>query len=166
MIALKTSVVAAAMFGVAGGAGAEEFACTHDQCMDKMNIVLRKSAPQFVAAKQSCADEGGGRRCRYRSNSGPGVNMISKGGSPNVQAIVIVDRRGMTPPGGIYIDAIMQAFDTSLDASGRKQFYNNLLGDFASSFEKGGIMQKSSGKLRYVLSTDEKFTIIGVSHAK
>jgi len=134
--------------------------------MEKMNIVLRKDAPQFVAAKQNCADEGGGRRCHYRSNSGPGINMISKDGLPNVQAVVIIDRRGMTPAGGIYIDAIMEAFDTSLDASGRKQFFNNLLGDFASSFEKGGIVQKSSGKLRYVLSTDEMFTIIGVSHAK
>src|SRR5712664_4183031 len=107
------------MLGMAGAAGAEEFACAHDQCMEKINTVLRKDTPQLVAGKQNCTDEGGSRRCHYRSSSGPGINMISSGGSPNVQAIVIVDRRGMTPAGGVYISAIMEAFDTSLDAEAR-----------------------------------------------
>ena len=133
--------------------------------MEKMNTVLRKSTPQLVAAKQNCSDEDGSRRCHYRSSSGPGINMISNGKAAKVQAIVIVDQRGMSPAGGVYLGAIMEAFDTSLDENGRKRFFNDLVGEFVKAPGKA-TTQKNSDKLKYVLSANERFLIIGVSHVK
>lgn len=82
--------------------------------------------------------------------------------------MVIVDKYGLSPAGGVYIGFIMEAFDTSLDSDGRKKFYNKLLGGFAGSFQKGGKIEMNSGRLKYVLNSlpDKTFTIIGVSHAQ
>ncbi len=82
--------------------------------------------------------------------------------------MVIVDTYGLSPAGGVYIDVMMEAFDTSLDTDARKKFYNKLLGDFAGSFQKGGKIEIDSGKLKYVLHSlpDKKLTIFGVSHVK
>jgi hypothetical protein len=165
---IRSSIVAGAMLCLAVAAGAEEFACSPDQCMEKINGVAKTVNPSLVTAKETCKEEGTDRRCYYRSKSGPGISLISKSGSNGVQAMVIADRFGLSPAGGLYISVIMEAFDTSLDIDARKEFYNKLLGDFAQSFQSGGLTQMESAKLKYVLSSlpDKTFTIFGVSHAK
>jgi hypothetical protein len=163
--AIQPFFVIAAMLCLIDSSRAAEFACLPDQCIARINEIVSKTTPKLVAVKQNCSEEGGALRCHYRNSSGPGINLITKSGSRNVQAIVIVDQRGLSPAGGVYIGVIMEAFDTSLNVEARKQFYNKLLGEFASNFQKGGLVQMNTSELKYVLSTDERFTIIGVSHA-
>jgi hypothetical protein len=59
---------------------------------------------------------------------GPGLWVITIPNSQNSQAMLIVDQRGLSPAGGVYIGAIMEALDDSLNAESRRQFYNQLLG--------------------------------------
>ena len=156
----------ATLLCLAGASGAEEFACSPDQCMSRINALAKKLDPSLVAAKQSCTEEGGDLRCRYKSEKGPGINLISKRGSKNVQTLLIVDSWGLSPAGGVYLGYIMEAFDTSLNPDSRKSFYNKLIGEFAGSFRKGGNVEMESGKLKYILHSlpDRTFTLIGVSH--
>ena len=144
---------------------AAEFACTPDQCTERINEIVRQTNEGLVAAKDKCEEQAGSRRCIYRSSTGPAVHLIFSTESPNVQVIVLADARGLSPAGRVYIGAIMQAFDTALTAEARTQLYDKLLGEFASSFEKGGQVQMSSGELMYALFTTERLTIFSVSGA-
>jgi hypothetical protein len=162
---IRSAIVLAAMLCLAGPGRATEFACTPDQCIKRINEIVRKTNEGLVAAKDKCEEQGDARRCIYRSSSGPSVHLMFSTASPNVQVIVIGDARGLSPAGGVYIGAIMEAFDTSLNAEARKQFYNKLLAEFAGSFERGGQVQMSSEGLTYALFTTEKLTIFSVSGA-
>ena len=153
------------MLCAASAGQAAGLSCSADQCIERINQVAAKTNQGLVSAKQNCTEGDGFTRCYYRSSMGPGISQITKAGSQNVQAIVIVDRRGLSPAGGVYISVIMEALDSSLNVDARRQFYNQLLQEFASGFQKGGIIQKSSRELKYVLSTDERFTIFSVSPA-
>jgi hypothetical protein len=161
---IQPLVVSAAFLCFVSAGKAAELSCSADRCIELINQVVAKTNQQLVATKKDCTEGDGFTRCYYRSGFGPGLSPITKAGSQNAQTIVMVDQRGLSPAGGVYIGAVMEALDSSLNAEARKPFYNQLLGDFASSFEKGGVVQKSSAELKYILSTDEKFTIFGVSH--
>ena len=161
----RPAIVLAATLSLTGAGRAAEFACVPDRCIDRLNEIARKTDEGLVAEKQGCEEQGGTSRCIYRSAAGPAINLISAGASPDVQVIVIADARGLSAAGGLYLGAIMEAFDASLDADARRQFYNKLLGEFATSFPGGGQVQMSSGGFMYVLYTTERLTVIAVSSA-
>lgn len=162
--AVQSLLLLAALICVVSAAEAAELSCSADQCIERINQVVAKTNQRLVSTKQDCTEGNGFTRCYYRASLGPGISPITKAGSQNVQTIVVVDQRGLSPAGGVYIGAIMEALDSSLNAESRQQFYNQLLQQFATSFQGGGMIQKSSGELKYILNTDEKFTMFAVSH--
>jgi hypothetical protein len=160
---VRSAIAAAALLGFTAPGGAAEFACLPDQCIERINEIVRKTNEGLVAAKVNCEQQGGSERCIYRGSAGPNLHVIFGSGSPNVQVILIADARGLSPAGGAYIGAIMEAFDTSLDAQARMQFYDKLLDQSAGSLQNGGQAQMSSAKFSYALYTNERLTIIAIS---
>jgi hypothetical protein len=173
MLHLIRLLLVTVMSCAASAGQAAELSCAADQCIERINQIAAKTNPGLVFAKRNCKEGDGFTNCYYKSSAGPGISEITKAGSQNVQAIFIADPRvtvdpgGLSPAVGVYLSVIMEALDGSLNGDARHQFYNQLLQEFASAFEKGGIIQKSSGKLKYSLSvsTDKKLTIFGVSAA-
>jgi hypothetical protein len=128
--------------------------------------VLAKANQRLVVSKQHCKKMDGRDlvRCYYQGSMGPGLFLVSRMGSENSGAVLIVDQRGLSPAGGVYIDAIMEALDGSLNSDARRLLYNQLLTEFAMSFQKGGQIRKKSSELNYGLTTDDKATIFEAAH--
>jgi hypothetical protein len=166
MLRLMELVVVSGIFCAAGAGQAAELSCSADQFIERINRVAAKTNPDLVFAKRNCTEGEGFTRCSYRNSVGPGISQITKAGSQNVQTIVVVDPRGFSPTVGVYISLLMEALDSSLAGDARRRFYNQLLQEFASGSEKGGVIEKSSGELKYSLSKDDKLAIFGVSSAK
>jgi hypothetical protein len=157
----------AALALCAGDRGqAAEFACTPDQCIEKINGIVGRSNKDLLAIKRTCEEQNGSQRCIYRGGLGPNIHVFFSPASPNVQVILIADGRGLSPAGCVYIGAIMEAFDTSLDADRRTQFYNRLVDEAVASTEKGGQVQLTTDGLSYSLFTNERLTIVSISGGK
>jgi hypothetical protein len=156
-------LAAALAAGIAGApARAAEFACGPDQCIERINEIVRRANQDLVVAKQVCEEQNGSQRCIYRGGLGPNIHVFFSPASPNVQVILIADGRGLSPAGCAYIAAVMEAFDTSLDADRRTQFYNKLVEEAVSSAEKGGQLQLVTDGLTYSLFTNERLTIVSI----
>jgi hypothetical protein len=160
----RSAVLLLAALASAPGAAAE-FTCTPDQCIERINEVVRKTQEGLVAAKQTCEAQGAAARCIYRASSGPNIHVFFTTGLPNVQTILIADARGLSDAGNAYVDAIMEAFDTSLDARARKEFHAKLIDASTGSLQNGGQAQLSSASFAYSLFTNERLTMIVVSGA-
>ena len=146
---------------------AAEFACTPDQCIEKINEIVGRTNPDLVAVKRTCEEQNGSQRCIYRGGLGPNIHVFFSPASPNAQVILIADGRGLSPAGCAYLGAIMEAFDTSLDDTDRRtQFYNRVVDEAVSSAEKGGQLQLSTDGLTYLLFTNERLTIVSISGGK
>ena len=142
------------------------FTCTPEQCIERINQVVRRTQEDLVVAQQTCEAQGAAQRCIYRASAGPNIHVFFTTGLPNVQTILIADVRGLSPAGNAYLDAIMEAFDTSLDAQARKQFHAKLIDASAGSLQNGGQAQLSSAGFAYSLFTNERLTMIIVSGAQ
>jgi hypothetical protein len=161
----RSAAVLLAAFVTGAPCAAAEFACAADQCIERINEIVRRTHEELVAAKQTCEAQGGSERCIYRASSGPNIHVFFTSGLPNVQTILIADARGLSPAGNVYMDAVMEAFDSSLDAAARKQFQTKLIDASAGSLQNGGQAQLSSASFVYSLFTNEKLTMIIVSGA-
>jgi hypothetical protein len=161
----RSAAVLLAALVTSAPCAAAEFACTADQCVERINEIVRKTHEELVAAKQTCEAQGASERCIYRASSGPNIHVFFTSGLPNVQTILIADTRGLSPAGNVYMDAIMEAFDASLDAAARKDFHAKLIDASAPSLQNGGQAQLSSAGFAYSLFTNEKLTMIIVSGA-
>jgi hypothetical protein len=147
-------------------ARAAEFACAPDQCIERINEIVRRTNQDLVVAKQVCEEQNGSQRCIYRGGLGPNIHVFFSPASPNVQVILIADARGLSPAGSTYIAAIMEAFDTSMDAPARAQFHDKLVAEAVSSAEKGGRVQMATDGLAYAVFTNERLTIVSISGGK
>jgi hypothetical protein len=152
---------------MSGPGRAAEFACTPDQCIEKINEIVGRTNPDLVAVKRTCEEQNGSQRCIYRGGLGPNIHVFFSPASPNAQVILVADGRGLSPAGCAYLAAIMEAFDTSLDTAERRtQFYNRLVDEAVNSAEKGGQLQLSTDGLAYLLFTNERLTIVSISGGK
>jgi len=147
-------------------ARAAEFDCTPAQCIDRLNTIVRRADPDLVAAKQVCEEQNGSQRCVYRGGLGPNIHVFFSPASPNVQVILLADARGLSPAGSAYLAAIMEAFDTSMDAPARAQFYDKLVAEAVSSAEKGGQVQLATDGLAYAVFSNERLSIVSISGGK
>ena len=111
---------------------AADFPLAADMIIDRINAVVVKTDPAMVAKKQDCVNEGGGLTCHYRGNHGPGINLMSREGAASVKAVVLIDVPGLSVNGTLYVLAMMEALDGSMDAGRRSVFFNKLIGDFAA----------------------------------
>jgi hypothetical protein len=162
----RWGIAAALMLGLTGPGSSADFACAADQCIDRINDVVRRTNESLVAAKVNCEEQNGSRRCIYRGAAGPNIHVFFTTVSPIVQTILVADARGVSAAGKAYMDAILQAFDPSLDTEARTRFESRLLEESAASLQNGGQAQMSTGKLTYALYTNEKLTIISVSSTR
>jgi hypothetical protein len=138
---------------------AAEWPNSPDEGIDRINTIVGKINQNLVVEKLSCTDGGGEyRNCFYVSKRGPGIAFLSRRGSSSVDIIVIGDQSGMSPAGGAYLEAVMEAFDTSLDDDQRKDFYTRFLRQFSRSWKDGGTgtFQMASTKLKYLLSWNDR----------
>jgi hypothetical protein len=161
----RSTLAAAATLCLTGAGQAADFACLADQCIERINEAVRKTNDALVVAKTTCEEQNGSQRCIYRSSSGPNIHVFFSVINPNAQTILVADARGLSSAGKLYMDAILQAFDPSLDAEARSQFQSKLLTQSATSLQNGGQAQMSAGKLNYALYTNDKLTIISVTTA-
>jgi hypothetical protein len=163
---LRTATLAALALCASEGSRAAEFACTPDQCIERINEIVGRTNQDLVVRKQACEEQGGSQRCIYRGGLGPNIHVFFSPASPNVQVILIADGRGLSPAGSAYINAIMEAFDTSLNGETRSQFYNRLVEEAVSSAEKGGQVEMITDGLTYGLFTNARLTIVSISGRK
>jgi hypothetical protein len=167
-LARSAILVAAALTAgvVSAPARAAEFECTPDQCIDRINAIVGRTNQDLVVAKQVCEEQNGSQRCIYRGGLGPNIHVFFSPASPNVQVILIADARGLSPAGSAYIAAIMEAFDSSMNADMRAQFYDKLVAAAVGSAEKGGQVQLATDAFGYALFTNERLTIVSISGGK
>jgi hypothetical protein len=162
----RSAILLVAALAAGAPARAAEFACGPDQCIERINEIVRRTNQDLVVAKQVCEEQNGSQRCIYRGGLGPNIHVFFSPASPNVQVILIADARGLSPAGSAYISAIIEAFDSSLDAQARAQFYDKLVAEAVSSAEKGGQVQMATDGLGYAVFTNERLTIVSVSSGK
>ena|SRR5579862_3697183 len=137
-----------------------------DQCIEKINAIVGRDNHDLLAVKRTCEEQNGSQRCVYRGGLGPNIYLFFTAATPNVQVILIADGRGLSPAGCVYIDAIMEAFDTSLDAGNRKRFYDRLVEEALSTAENGGHVQLVTDGMTYSLYTNDDLTIVTISGGK
>ena len=164
---MRRFFVACAFIGFAAAAVAAEIVASADQGIERVNAIVAKINADLVAKKLDCMVESGSRACYYRSATGPGLNFVANEGSASVKTIVIVDARGLSPSGRIYINAVMEAFDPSLAAADtRRKFFDDLLAKAAASTGKTGTFNVTSGDLKYVYSWADKDVIFAITVQK
>jgi len=163
---LRSAILAALALCASGRGQAADLACMPDQCIEKINAIVGRANHDLVATKRACEEQNGSQRCIYRGGLGPNIYVFFSAATPDVQVILIADGRGLSPAGCVYIDAIMEAFDTSLDADMRTRFYNRLIEEAVSSAENGGHVQLVTDALTYSLFTNDKLTIVSISGGK
>jgi hypothetical protein len=164
---LRSAILATAALWMSDPGRAAEFACTPDQCIEKINEIVGRTDKDLVAVKRNCEEQNGSQRCIYRGGLGPNIHVFFSPASPNAQVILVADGRGLSPAGCAYLGAIMEAFDASLgDADRRTQFYNRLVEEALSSADKGGQVQLTTDGLTYLLFTNERLTIVSISGGK
>lgn len=144
---------------------AADFPLAADMIIDRINAIVVKTDPAMVAKKQDCVNEGGSLTCHYRSNHGPGINLMSRQGASSVKAVVLVDVPGLSVDGTLYVLAMMEALDESMDTDKRSKFFNKLIEQFAAGSPSGRLEMASTG-MKYVLSWEEKYCIFGMTPAE
>jgi hypothetical protein len=159
----RSALAAAALLSLTGAGQAADFACLPDQCIERINEAVRKTNDALVVAKTTCEEQNGSQRCIYRSSTGPNIHVFFSIANPKAQTILVADARGLSSAGKLYMDAILQTFDPSLDAEARAQFQSKLLAQSAASLQNGGQAQMSAGRLNYALYTNDKLTIISIT---
>jgi hypothetical protein len=145
---------------------AADFPLAADMIIDRINAIVVKTDPAMVAKKQDCANEGGSLTCHYRGNHGPGINLMSREGASSVKAVVLIDVPGLSVDGTLYVLAMMEALDGSMDADKRSTFFNKLIGEFAAGSPSGGRLEMASPGMKYVLSWEERYCIFGMTPAE
>jgi hypothetical protein len=160
---LRSAILAAMALCASDRGQAAEFGCMADQCIEKINAIVDRDNHDLLATKRACEEQNGSQRCIYRGGLGPNIYVFFSAAAPSVQVILIADGRGLSPAGCVYIAAIMEAFDTSLDADKRRRFYNRLVEEAVSSAEKGGHVQLVTDGLTYSLYTTDELTVVGIS---
>jgi hypothetical protein len=144
---------------------AADFPLAADMIIDRINAIVVKTDPAMVAKKQDCVNEGGSLTCHYRGNHGSGINLMSREGASSVKAVVLVDVPGLSVDGTLYVLAMMEALDESMDADKRSKFFNKLIEQFAAGSPTGRLEMASTG-MKYVLSWEEKCCIFGMTPAE
>jgi len=144
---------------------AADFPISAEMIIGRINAIVVKTDPAMVAKKQDCVNEGGSLTCHYRGSHGPGINLISREGASSVKAVVLIDVPGLSVDGTLYILAMMEALDGSMDPDKRSAFFNKLIEQFAAASPSGQLQMASTG-MKYILSWEEKYCIFGMTPAE
>ena len=145
---------------------AADFPISADMIIERINAIVVKTDPAMVAKKQDCVNEGGGLTCHYRGNHGPGINLMSREGASSVKAVVLIEVPELSVNGTLYVLAMMEALDGSMDADKRSMFFNKMIEQFAAGPPSGGRLEMASPGMKYVLSWEEKYCIFGMTPAE
>jgi hypothetical protein len=90
---------------------------------------------------------------------------MSREGASSVKAVVLIDVPELSVDGTLYMMAMMEALDGSMDADKRSTFFNKMIGQFAAG-SPSGRLEMASPAMKYVLSWEEKYCIFGMTPAK